>query len=370
MATKTIPQLTETATILDNGVVAYDSGAQTFKTKASTLKTYFTSLIESNLSDLTDAFNLFETFFQKFVLGNLTSFAGPQGNSWKGWASSGGTRIVVVASDGTNRVATYENGGFTLRSAAAANSWQAIAWSSDLSLYAAVASSGTNNRAMTSPDGITWTIRTTNSNNYSDICAGNGLFVACSSDGSGNRIMTSNNGSTWTSRTTPVDKFYQAVCWNPNVNKFFAIAGNFSPETCISSTDGITWTEVIGSSVDGRKLRVMPNGYMYAIDRLASSNNFYYSEDGTTWISVTGISSNPNDISYNEVLDCYFVTNNLGMVWYSKDGFSFEQVTDRSFLLGAADWEFSFYVPWERLHIVMSDEPTDNFILKTLRVPL
>ena len=43
MATKTIPQLTETTNILDNGVVAYDSGAQTFKTRAITLKNYVNS---------------------------------------------------------------------------------------------------------------------------------------------------------------------------------------------------------------------------------------------------------------------------------------------------------------------------------------
>ena len=36
------------------------------------------------------------------------------------------------------------------------NNWRAIAWSPELSLFAAVAFSGTGNRVMTSPDGITW----------------------------------------------------------------------------------------------------------------------------------------------------------------------------------------------------------------------
>jgi len=45
---------------------------------------------------------------------------------------------------------------------------------------------------MTSPDGITWTIRTSAADNaWNGITYGNGLFVAVSATGTGNRVMTS-----------------------------------------------------------------------------------------------------------------------------------------------------------------------------------
>jgi hypothetical protein len=45
---------------------------------------------------------------------------------------------------------------------------------------------------MTSPDGITWTIRTSAAdNNWIGVAYGNGLFVAVALSGTGNRVMTS-----------------------------------------------------------------------------------------------------------------------------------------------------------------------------------
>ena len=45
---------------------------------------------------------------------------------------------------------------------------------------------------MTSPDGITWTIRTSAADNqWLSVAYGNGLWAAVSNDGTGNRVMTS-----------------------------------------------------------------------------------------------------------------------------------------------------------------------------------
>ena len=59
-------------------------------------------------------------------------------------------------------------------------------------LFVAVAYSGNSYLVMTSPDGITWTSRTSAANNsWFGVTYANGLFVAVSSDGTGNRVMTS-----------------------------------------------------------------------------------------------------------------------------------------------------------------------------------
>lgn len=56
---------------------------------------------------------------------------------------------------------------------------------------------------MTSPDGITWTVRTAPILDWFGITYGGGLFVAVGNTGTNNRVMTSPDGITWTSRTTP-----------------------------------------------------------------------------------------------------------------------------------------------------------------------
>jgi hypothetical protein len=83
-------------------------------------------------------------------------------------------------------------------------------------LFVAVANSGTGNRVVTSPDGITWTSRTSAADN--EWCSvtwgtpgGSSLFVAVAVSGTGNRVMTSPDGITWTSRTSAADNAWYSV---------------------------------------------------------------------------------------------------------------------------------------------------------------
>ena len=56
----------------------------------------------------------------------------------------------------------------------------------------AVSATGSGDRVMTSPDGITWTIRSSAAaNSWYSVTFGNNLFVAVSNTGSGDRVMTS-----------------------------------------------------------------------------------------------------------------------------------------------------------------------------------
>jgi hypothetical protein len=69
-----------------------------------------------------------------------------------------------------------------------------VTWAKELGLFCAVSFDGSGNRVMTSPDGITWTSRTSAANNQwlSVTWAKElGLFCAVSKTGSGNRVMTS-----------------------------------------------------------------------------------------------------------------------------------------------------------------------------------
>jgi hypothetical protein len=83
--------------------------------------------------------------------------------------------------------------GITWTSRAAADnnkSWMGVTYGNGT--FVAVASTGVGNRVMTSPDGITWTSRTSAADNaWYGVTYGNGTFVAVASSGTGNRVMTS-----------------------------------------------------------------------------------------------------------------------------------------------------------------------------------
>ena len=80
---------------------------------------------------------------------------------------------------------------------------------------------------MTSPDGITWTIRTSAAdNNWHSVCWSpeKGLFVAVAYTGTGNRVMTSPDGINWTIRSSAADNQWLSVCWSPQLGLFCAVA--------------------------------------------------------------------------------------------------------------------------------------------------
>jgi hypothetical protein len=131
------------------------------------------------------------------------------------------------------------------------NAWRSVTYGNGL--FVAVAGSGTGNRVMTSPDGITWTSRITPEDNYwRSVTYGNGLFVAVAESGTGNRVMTSPDGITWTSRITPADNWWRSVTYGNGL--FVAIANSGTGNRVMTSPDGITWS-----------LQITPNNNWYGV---------------------------------------------------------------------------------------------------------
>lgn len=135
---------------------------------------------------------------------------------------------------------------WTQRNAAEENEWFGVTWAPALSLFVAVASSGAN-RAMTSPDGISWTARSAPASTWRRVCwsPALNLFVAVADTGV-YRLMTSPDGITWTGRGGMAGAAPFDVCWSPTLGKFVAI-GITAPYVYYSS-DGITWTAGTGLS--------------------------------------------------------------------------------------------------------------------------
>ena len=115
------------------------------------------------------------------------------------------------------------------------NAWRSVTYGNGL--FVALANSGTGNRVMTSPDGITWSLQTTPNNNWYDVTYGNGLFVAVANQ---NGIMTSSNGINWISRTSALSRHWDSITYGNGL--FVAVATSGTGNRVMTSPDGINWT--------------------------------------------------------------------------------------------------------------------------------
>ena len=149
--------------------------------------------------------------------------------------------VLVVAGVAGASPASAEVAGidWTIRTSATDTSWNSVTYGNGL--FVAVATTGSRNRVMTSPDGITWTTRTNPANNaWYSVTYGNGLFVAVGPGGAGNRVMTSPDGINWTLRSSAVDNDWYAVTYGNGL--FVAVASSGPGNRVMTSPDGINWT--------------------------------------------------------------------------------------------------------------------------------
>jgi len=186
---------------------------------------------------------------------------------------------------------------FILKLSAADNNWVSVCWSPELSLFCAVASSGTGDRVMTSPDGITWTIRTSAAdNNWRSVCWSPelSLFCAVANTGTGTRVMTSPDGITWTTRTSAADNDWYSVCWSPELSLFCAVAYSGTGDRVMTSPDGITWT-IRTSAADNnwRSVCWSPELSLFcAVAVTGTGTSVMTSPDGITWTTRTSAADN------------------------------------------------------------------------------
>jgi hypothetical protein len=81
-----------------------------------------------------------------------------------------------------------------LRQTPADLEWRAVCWAPELRLLVAVAGTSSGQQVMTSPDGLSWTLRPSAADRqWSGICwaAQLGRLVAVAQTGSGSRVMSS-----------------------------------------------------------------------------------------------------------------------------------------------------------------------------------
>jgi hypothetical protein len=237
------------------------------------------------------------------------SIRSPANNNWRSVCYAPELRLFcAVATSGTrNRVMTSPDGLlWTLQSDySIEDGWISVCWSPKLRLFCAV---GTVGSVMVSSDGKSWTGISAILSTSTSVCWSNklGLFCAVSSSGSGQDVGTSPDGITWTIRNDASNGYgFNSVCWSEELSIFCAIAVSGVPNRCNTSPDGITWTAVTlptattyQSVVWSKKLGLFVAG--------GNTGIIVASPNGTTWtqllLKLGGGLVNANSISVSEEL--------------------------------------------------------------------
>ena len=208
---------------------------------------------------------------------------------------SGTNTVAVVAATSTGGGGGGLGQTWILRSAVAMSTWRAVAYGNGLFVAVACGTAansgcdtGAGPRIMTSPDGVTWTTRTSPSNRYYyGLTYGNGLFVAVASEcpAYSGCVITSPDGITWTARDAATVNGWQDVAYGNGTYVAVAWNGVHVPnQQVMTSPDGVTWTgQATPLSAPWHSI-AYGNGLFVAVSESTSgSNRVMTSPDGVTW---------------------------------------------------------------------------------------
>lgn len=230
-------------------------------------------------------------FVRSVILNKIKNVTAPAAQTWRGvcWSPEL-NKFCAVSSTGTYRSMTSSDGRiWTLTTQiSVANEWFSVCWSPELSLFCAVSRTGAVNRAMTSPDGITWTTQVTDNSAWTSVCWSPelGLFCAVAQTG---QVMTSPNGTNWTNRTPAVSSGWGGNCWSPELHLFCAVAGSGAGNRIMLSSNGIDWvSRAAPSAIAWDSVCWSPELNLFCSTAASGvGNRVMTSSDGLTWTTRT-----------------------------------------------------------------------------------
>jgi len=182
---------------------------------------------------------------------------------------------------------------------------------------------GDNGTILTSPDGTTWTQRTSPPGPFGarvhlyDVTYGNGLFVTVGGDNG--TILTSPDGTTWAKRNSGTSNDLYGVTYG---NGLFVTVGEYG--TFLTSPDGTTWTKspsdasATAAGPPGLAPRIYyGNGLFVAVG--GDNGTILTSPDGTTWAKRnSGTSNDLYGLTYGNGL--FVAVGDNGTILTSPDG--------------------------------------------------
>lgn len=254
---------------------------------------------------------------------------------------------VSVAASGTNRVMVTADPKCT-PVAPATSCWTPVDVGTDVEWYSVTYGEGifvavgrgnttTERLAMTSPDGVNWTRRTTPASRatvsswWLEVEYGGGNFVALANRQASPlnySVMTSPDGITWTERMTPaftgcdVATGRYGFCnqWSGLAygnNTWVAVSAdetNTNTQIMRSSDDGATWTYVTGNtSRSWRDIIFVDNKFIATSKGSVSTHAAISTDNGATWTLKHTRTGGTNRLASNGTDVVSVVTNGLGI---------------------------------------------------------
>jgi hypothetical protein len=282
-----------------------------------------------------DAFEVSETLAST-AISTLGDYYTTVNNQWRSITYGNGLFVAVSNTGVFNQIMTSPNGTtWTIRTTPSSSAlWTSIAWNG--SIFCAVSQDTVStNSVMTSTDGITWVSRTAASAQAWNAIAWNGtVFAAVASSGAvGVRVMTSPDGITWTSRTAAAAENWSCIAWNGSVFCAIANTGVVAAQV-MTSPDGVTWTSRTSASAR-TWTSVAWNGAVFAAVASdgTTANNVMTSPDGITWTSRTSASARQwSSIVWNASIFVAVATTGTAatQVMTSPDGITWTSRTSAS----------------------------------------
>jgi hypothetical protein len=255
--------------------------------------------------------------------------------------------FVVVSIDTTGNIIMTSPDGitWTSRTSPANNQWKSVCWSPELMLFVAVSLSGSSNKVMTSSNGINWTLRTTNNNTWSSVCWSSelGLFVAVASQsgtGIGTRAMYSSNGINWVVSFTKNNN-WESVCWSSHLGIFCAVASS-GLNRVMTSLNGIDWIAYIIVENSWVSICWSPELRMFCAVSSTGTNRVMTSHDGITWTTYAVKTYSWSSVCWSSQLRLFVATANSGgttdKIMSSSDGINWTSRTSPNEAIESICW--------------------------------
>jgi hypothetical protein len=258
------------------------------------------------------------------------------GNIWVGLGS--GTNTLAYSKDGINWTGL---GTSIFTSIGTSAAWNGSLW---------VAVGGGTNSIAYSNDGINWTAVTLSpfgTGTGNDVAWNGKLWVATGAPSPGNEpIATSTNGITWTpvvGTSTLFSSSGESVAWGGD--KWVAVGR--ATNTIAWSPDGTTWTGLGLSTFNFCGYGVTWNGIIWVAvgqQTTTGTSNIAYSTDGITWtlVSTNFFDSYGHGVCWNGVRFIAVGADLLGTtgstVKYSRDGIDWYDSPDNPNIFNQVGW--------------------------------
>jgi len=213
-----------------------------------------------------------------------TAHSAAEANSWRSVATDGNGTWVAVSVNGTNRIMRSIDDGVTWSAIAAplAVSWIAVTWGG--SQFVAVANA--SNRAMTSPDGVTWTLQTMSATSGWDAITYSGsLYVAVAAASGTARVATSPDGVTWTTRTPAESNDWEGVT-SDGAGVVVAVATSGTNRVMRSTDHGVTWAAIAAPEANAWNAIAYGNSEYVAVATSGTNRVMRSTDGGVTWSAI------------------------------------------------------------------------------------